>query len=70
MKLTEVTALAKKHGIIPGKHSKTELIKSIQGKEGNFDCYATASSGECDQSGCSWRVDCFDSANIGTPSIG
>ena len=40
MKLTEVTALAKKHGIIPGKHSKTELIKSIQGKEGNFDCYA------------------------------
>jgi hypothetical protein len=69
MKITEISILAKQHGIIPGKLSKTELIKSIQDKEGNFDCYATADTGECDQSGCSWRVDCFDAAGSGTALI-
>ena len=64
MKLAEVTAIAKKHGIVPGRQSKYELIKSIQGKEGNFDCFATAYAGECDQTGCSWRVDCFAAASI------
>jgi hypothetical protein len=69
MKLREVSALAKNHGIIPGKLSKTELIRSIQGKEGNFDCFATAHTGECDQMACSWRVDCFDTIDIGRPSM-
>ena len=65
MKLAEVTAIAKKHGIVPGHHSKSELIKSIQSKEGNFDCFATAITGECDQAGCGWREDCFAAASIG-----
>jgi hypothetical protein len=45
------------------------LIKSIQSKEGNFDCFSTAITGECDQGGCSWRMDCFDTASMGRPSM-
>ena len=59
MKLEEVRASAKSHGIKPSRSSKAVLIKSIQTKEGNFDCFATAYNGVCDQVGCSWREDCF-----------
>ena len=65
MKLTEVRAIAKQHRIILGKLSKSELIRLIQACEGNFDCYASASEGECDQGGCSWRADCFDDSRPG-----
>jgi hypothetical protein len=62
MKLEKIHAIAKSHKIHPGKHSKTELIRLIQTKEGNFDCFASAYSGNCDQVGCSWREDCFETA--------
>lgn len=68
MKLEQIRSIAKSHSINPGKLSKTELVKSIQTKEGNFDCFATAYDGECDQVGCSWREDCFDAARRGEPS--
>ena len=60
MKMEEIRSIAKSHSINPAKLSKTELIKTIQANEGNFDCFATAGSGECDQSGCLWREDCFN----------
>jgi hypothetical protein len=62
MKLAEVCVIAKSQKINPGKLSKSELIKLIQSNEGNFDCFATAYMGECDQAGCSWRGDCLDSS--------
>ena len=62
MKLEEVHGIAKSHGINPNNMFKTELIKTIQLKEGNFDCYATAYDGVCDQLGCIWRQDCFEAA--------
>jgi len=65
MKLETVRTIAKSHGIHPGKCSKTVLIKAIQLEEGNFDCYATACNGECDQSECVWREDCFETATKG-----
>lgn len=65
MKMEEVRSIAKSHSINPGKHSKTELIKSIQVEEGNFDCYSTAYGGECDQVDCLWREDCFEAAQQG-----
>lgn len=68
MKLEELRNLAKSYGIQPGKLPKAGLIKSIQLGEGNFDCFATAYAGECDQFGCSWREDCFDAARKGAPS--
>ena len=52
MKLEDVRNIAKTRGVHPGKHSKTELIKTLQAEEGNFDCFATAYNGECDQAGC------------------
>lgn len=64
MKLEEIRGIAKSHGIKPSHIPKIELIKSIQIVEGNFDCFATASSGECDQDGCSWREDCFAAAQL------
>ena len=68
MKMEEIRGIAKSHDIYPGKLSKLELNKSIQLEEGSFDCYGTAISGECDQSGCSWREDCFAAAGAGVPS--
>lgn len=65
MKLEEIRGIAKSHGIKFNKLSKTELIKAIQAKEGNFDCYATAYDGECDQDDCCWREDCFEAAQQG-----
>ncbi len=65
MKLEDVQAIAKSQGIWPGKLSKTKLIKAIQRSQGNFDCYATAYSGECNQGGCSWREDCFEAVQKG-----
>lgn len=62
MKMEEVRAIAKSHKIKPGNFSKTKLIKMIQTDEGNFDCYATAYNGECDQMNCLWRNDCFDAS--------
>lgn len=61
MKLQEIRAIAKHHHIHFSGLSKSELIQEIQRKEGNFDCYGTACSGECSQMGL-WRGDCFDAA--------
>jgi len=62
MKLEEVRAIAKTRSIKPGSLSKAELIKAIQTQEGNFDCYGSATRGECNQASCLWREDCFDAA--------
>lgn len=62
MKLEDVRSIAKSRGIHPAKLSKIRLIKTLQISEGNFDCFASASSGECDRWDCMWRHDCFESA--------
>ena len=59
MKLEQIRSIAKSHNLNPSKLSKTELIKNIQSHEGNFDCFATAYGGVCDQVSCLWREDCF-----------
>lgn len=64
MKLENIRTIAESHSIKPNHRSKTELIKAIQTDEGNFDCFATAYSGECDQLNCLWRADCFDAATL------
>ena len=63
MKLDEVRSIARSHGIQPKHLSKSELIKTIQAEEGNFDCYGSAHNGECDQEGCLWRKDCLASVH-------
>lgn len=64
MKIAEIRGIAKAHGIKHDNLFKTELIKTIQIKEGNFDCYGTAYDGVCDQTGCSWREDCFEVSRL------
>jgi hypothetical protein len=59
MELSEVRRIASKHGIKAGKMKKDEIIRSIQRAEGNFDCFGSASSGECTQTDCIWRKDCL-----------
>lgn len=68
MKLEQVHTIAKSHSIKPNHLSKAELIKTIQSEQGNFDCFATAYSGECDQVNCIWREDCFEAALTGESS--
>lgn len=59
MKIEEVAAMAMSQGVKPGKLSISGLIHAIQLAEGNFDCFGTARSGECDQVNCRWCGDCF-----------
>lgn len=68
MKLEEIRNIAKAHHINPGNLSKSDLVKSIQTAEGNYACFASAYSGECDQTGCAWRTDCFGLARKGALS--
>jgi len=60
MKMNDVRMIAKKKGIKTGKLGKTELIRTIQKVEGNYDCHATSYVQECNQINCLWRTDCMD----------
>lgn len=62
MNMQQIKEKAKVYGIKTSKMNKMNMIRSIQMMEGNFDCFASASEGECDQMECIWRDDCFDSA--------
>ena len=60
MKMNDVREIAKKRGVRAGKLGKTELIRTIQRSEGNYDCHATSHVQECNQTNCLWRPDCMD----------
>ena len=58
MKMNEVRDLAKNLGINSFGKKKLELIKEIQRKQGNFDCFGTAAN-YCDQLDCLFRSSCL-----------
>jgi hypothetical protein len=62
MNLQDIRTISRNLKLKPSSASKAELVRQIQRREGNFDCYATASLGVCDQSACLWRKDCFAAA--------
>jgi hypothetical protein len=62
MNMQEIRGIAKDFGIKTSRMSKQKLIQTIQLSEGNFDCFASAQDGECDQMKCIWRDDCFAAA--------
>jgi hypothetical protein len=62
MQMQEIRTIAKNFGIKTSRQNKVELVRSIQSAEGNFSCFATAINGECDQTACIWRNDCFEAA--------
>jgi len=62
MQMQEIRTIAKNFGIKTSRQNKVELVRSIQVAEGNFNCFATAKDGVCDQTACIWREDCFEAA--------
>ncbi|MDH5435639.1 MAG: SAP domain-containing protein [Gammaproteobacteria bacterium] len=62
MNIQEIRKIAKNHGIKTSRASKLNIVREIQRQEGNFDCFATAVDGECNQVKCKWRDDCFSQA--------
>ena len=58
MKMNEVRAKAKTLRIKIRGVKKSDLIKEIQKREGNFDCFGTAKD-YCDQWNCCFREDCL-----------
>jgi hypothetical protein len=62
MNMQEIRSLAEHHGVKATRMSKVQLVQAIQHREGNFECFATATQGYCDQLDCLWRADCFASA--------
>ncbi len=62
MNIQEVRELAKDYSIKTAQMNKMQLIQEIQLSEGNFNCFASAYDGECDQMECIWRNDCFETS--------
>ena len=58
MKIQEIRTMAKKLGVNSFGKKKPELIREIQRKEGNFDCYGRAEN-FCDQMECLFRAICI-----------
>lgn len=59
MRLAEIERKAKGFGVKDTwRYSKRDLIKAIQRKEGNFECFGTT-GGFCSQASCCWRDDCL-----------
>ena len=65
MNMTDIRKIAQKYGIKTNKLNKTTLVRKIQISEDNPECFATASSSECNQPDCLWLKDCvqFDKKN-------
>jgi len=60
MKMKEIRQLAREMNIkIPFAVTKIEAVRTIQKSEGNFDCFARAGNGFCDQEGCIFLDDCL-----------
>jgi hypothetical protein len=59
MLMQQIREIAKEQGLKSSRLSKVALVRLIQSSEGNFDCFATATEGVCDQEGCRWREDCL-----------
>lgn len=62
MHINSVRRIAKERGIRTARLSKLNMVREIQRQEGNFDCFATAYEGNCNQPVCLWREDCFSLA--------
>lgn len=59
MKFQEIQKMAKGMGINTYRTKKTDIIRSIQRKENNNECYGTDRVEQCKEEGCSWRSDCL-----------
>ncbi len=59
MRMGDIKKMAKSLNLkVTPQMKKPEIIKAIQKREGNFDCFGTA-QGYCDQEKCLFREDCL-----------
>lgn len=58
MKVAEIRKVAQNLGVKAGRMNKTELIRSIQKKEGNCECFGS-NIAKCSEQECCWRDDCL-----------
>jgi hypothetical protein len=58
MSMPQLKVKAKQLGIDPGKMKKTELIHTMQTREGYNPCFGH-SNGYCPQENCCFRGDCL-----------
>ncbi len=65
MKFQEIQRMAKGMEINPYRTKKTDLIRGIQRRENNIDCYGTDRVAHCEEFGCLWRSDCLSVNNHG-----
>ena len=61
MKINDIRKIAKTYGINSFGKGKVDLVRAIQLREGNFDCYGKVSD-YCDQRECAFRSSCFEVA--------
>jgi hypothetical protein len=66
MHIEEVRQIACQHQINPEGLSNVELIRAIQGHEGNFNCFGTSYVVDCGQHECRWRRDCQIAVQLNT----
>ena len=59
MNMREIRQMAREKGAMVGNMTKVDAVRMIQLTEGNFDCFAKAASGQCDQGECMFREDCL-----------
>lgn len=65
MRIGEIQKMAKGVGINPKRMKKVQIIRGIQRKENNFDCYGTERMDYCGEHECLWRGDCLSMNNHG-----
>jgi hypothetical protein len=58
MKVQEIKEIAQKLEVPARKMTKAELVRAIQNKEGNEQCFDTGNALKCGQQDCLWREDC------------
>lgn len=57
--MAKIRTMAKSMGINTYRMKKTDIIRAIQRKENNIDCYGTPRVEYCHESTCLWRDDCL-----------
>lgn len=58
MDIAEIRQIARHRKINPDWLFQLELIRAIQGEEGNFSCDGTSFLNQCGKNECLWRHDC------------
>jgi len=55
----KIRKMAKNMGVNTNRMKKTDIIRAIQRKENNIDCYGTPRVEFCHEQACLWRNDCL-----------